>query len=51
MSPHILVILEGILVTFFTCRRGPLVKRFATHNSVILKVAVSPFLENRGDNL
>jgi len=27
----------------FTCHRGPLVERFATHNSIYFKVAVSLF--------
>jgi hypothetical protein len=33
----------------FTYHRGPLVEWFTTHNSIYLKVAISPFLQNRGD--
>jgi hypothetical protein len=31
------------------CHKGPLVEWFATQNSIYLKVAIIPFLQNRGD--
>jgi hypothetical protein len=49
ISPLVFAILEYGIVIFFTYHGGPLVERFVTHNSVKLKVAVTSFLQNRGD--
>jgi len=44
-----LVVLEDGVVTILHIIRGKAVTLFATHNSFQLKVAVSPFLQIRGD--